>query len=106
MLACVLLRVASYLMRGGLQRHITGNAAYLIRPIASLSVWRWTPNSVAPLRTLLALIEESAATRFMFDGFFHSGRMYGTWEKGYETAVFRRVLPVRSFLVFVTAAIH
>ena len=93
-------------MRGCLQHYVIGNAAHLIRPIASLRVWRWTPNSVAPLRTFLALIRQSAATRSMSDGFSHSGRMYMTWKGGFGTAVFWRVLPVCCFLGFVTSAIH
>ena len=104
--ACLLLRVASCPMRCCLQRCVTGSAAHLIRPIGSLRVWPWTPNSVAPLRTLSALIRQSAATRSMFDGFSHSGRMYRTWKGGFETAVFWRVLPGCRFLVFVTSAIH
>ena len=57
--ACLLLRVASCLMRGCLQHCVTGNTAHLSRPVASLRVWRWTPNSVATLRTLFSLIRQS-----------------------------------------------
>ena len=73
--ACCLLRVVSCLMRGCLQHCVTRNTAHLICPIASLRVWRCTPISVVPLRTLLALIRQLAWTRSMYDGFSHSGRM-------------------------------
>ena len=80
--------MASSWMRGSLSHCVKGNTAHLIRPIASVRVWRWTPNSVTPLRTLLALIRQSTATRSMIDGFSHSGRMYRTWEGGFGTTVF------------------
>ena len=87
-------------MRGSLSHCVTGNAAHLVRPIALVRVWRWTPNSVAPLRTLLALIRQPTATRSMSGGFSHSGRMYRTWEGGFGTAVFWRMLPVLCVFVF------
>ena len=65
--ARLLLRVASCLMHGCLQHCVTGNAAHLIHPIASFRVLGWTPNSVAPLRTVVALIRQLAATRSMSD---------------------------------------
>ena len=43
--ACLLLRVASCLMRGCLQHSVAGNTAHVIRPIASLRIWRLIPQS-------------------------------------------------------------
>ena len=75
-LTWLVVRVALCLTRGSLEHCVIRNASHLFRPIASLRVQRCNPNSVARLRMLLALVRQSAVTRYMFDNFSHSGRMY------------------------------